>query len=73
MNNFCNDSIIVELRDLTTRENVSANELLSVCSKVKNVVFDIVGKNENLPDSLRYVMHLRSDLLCSRELRAKKK
>jgi len=72
MNSIYNNSLIAELRELTTAENVCADKLLSVCNKVKNEVFDMVGQNEDLSGSLRYAMHLRSELIHKKEVRLKK-
>jgi hypothetical protein len=73
MNSIYHDSLIAELKDLTTRKDVCVSKLLSTCNKVKNKVFGMVSQNEDMPDSLRYVMHLRSQLICMKEVRSKKK
>jgi len=73
MNSIYNDSLIAELKEFTARENVCANNLLSVCNKIKNKVFDMVNQNEDLLSSLRYAMHLRGELIRRKELMCKKK
>lgn len=72
MNRIYNDSLIVELKNLTANENVCPNMLITVCNNLKEKVFTMVD-NEDLLKCLRYEKHLQSVLLFQKGIRSKKK
>lgn len=73
MNSINNDPLIAELRELTTGKDVCASKLRFVCDKVKNKVSDGINQNKDFPDSLRYAMHMRNELIRGKDEEAKKK
>ena len=72
MNSIYNDSLIVEFKNLTAKENVCPISLLTVCNNLKQRIFTLID-DEDLLKCLRYEMHLQNELLLQKEVRSKKK
>lgn len=72
---YYNDSLVSELRNMITNEYCT-KEPQTICEKLKDDVFDMVSKeNEgrDLLSVLRFVKHLRNELICKKDVLSKKK